>query len=173
MKFLPFGVVLSFVLCGASLCTGAEEPLRVSIDPIVTPGNVLDNPGRMRTIHFHVVLSNASTADVRFWDETFSWGYYALTFKGTDGEGKAWAAKKIEVGFTRNFPRYFTIKPKDSLVIDVYFGDERIWEGFPMRLNHGTIQAICEVKPDEDSRANNVWTGRIVSEPKPIAYWVK
>jgi hypothetical protein len=116
--------------------------------------------------HFHVILSNTSPTAQRVFQDWNSWGYYSLSFEVEGSDGKRWIAKKTRTAFTRNFPSSWEIPPGGNLVIDVYWGDESTWEGFPPFGTEGralSLRAVFEIKPDSETKQHQVWTGRIVS----------
>jgi hypothetical protein len=123
--------------------------------------------------HFHVVLSNGATRAQRIWQDWNSWGYYALSFELEDVAGKKWAVKKRPTVFTMNYPSSWVILPGEDLVIDVYWGDEDTWEGFPPLGTESqklTIRAIFQIKPDSETKQYDVWTGRIASSPQEVVF---
>ena len=124
--------------------------------------------------HFHVVLNNASAAPLRIWEDWNSWGYFALSFEISDDTGKHWtAAKRKEIDFTRNFPSFETIAPANSSVIDVYFGDGKTWDGFPLRKGQEKtvhMRAIFEIVESPESKSSAVWVGRVVSNAVQVTF---
>ena len=170
--------ILTF-LCSVGLLhlRAAESPLSISIAvPIHTNDRTIYFGDKTKP-HFPVIVTNTSTEPVRFWQEWCSWGYNALSFELTDKDGKTWIARKVgRQIWRRNFPDCWTLLPKESLVIDVFFADTEIWEGFPLdREGHPhyyTMRVICSVQAEEDSRKLGVWTGRIVSPAQKYAFQV-
>ena len=160
-----FCSALLCALLGTATASLADDaPLSVSIAaPLYGETRPISLHGRQP--HFHVLLTNTSDAPLHFWREWCSWGYYALSFELTDEHGKTWIAHKKKTRWTYNFPDFWTLLPKDSLLIEVYFTDKDRWEGFLSRPTHLTMRAICEVRPDDESRKLDVWSGRVASEP--------
>ena len=118
--------------------------------------------------HFHVLVSNIGSKPLSLWQDWNSWGYYSLSFEMEDATGQKWVAKKKQIGFTRNFPAAWLLSPKQTWVVDVYWGDEDTWQGFPARGTERKplkIRAIFEVRPDKETKQYGVWTGRAESEP--------
>ena len=163
----PFIIVLFALACLTPSVKAEESPISVSI---AIPserygGRILYY--RDKSTHFHVIVSNTSDKPRRIWREQCSWGYFGLTFEFTDDRGKKWTANKKQIPWRRNFPDWWILEPHESFVLDVYFGDPAIWEGFP---NVGenpqtvTIRAVFEFKPDDESLKNGIWTGRVVSK---------
>jgi hypothetical protein len=123
--------------------------------------------------HFHVILSNAAPRAQRVFQDWNSWGYYSLSFELEDMSGRRWVAKKKQVPFSKNFPSVWEILPGNNLVIDVYWGDEDTWQGFPpfgTESRKVKIRAIFEVKPDPETKRYDVWTGRIVSSAQEVEF---
>jgi len=111
-----------------------------------------------------------ASAPLRVWDDTFSWGYYALSFEVVDGDG-AHVVRKRKVGFTRNAPAWWLLSPSSHLVLDVYLGDGRLWEGLPSvssGCRAAQVRAVFEVAPDDESDKERVWTGRVVSDVQEV-----
>jgi hypothetical protein len=121
-----------------------------------------------------VVVKNTSSLPQRIWQEWNSWGYYCLSFELTDATGKRWiAAKRRDVGWSRNFPRSLTIDPGGIVVIDVPFGDDGPWEGFPLKKGQQAtvkIHAIYEVPESPESTELSVWVGRVESNPVEVTF---
>ena len=125
------------------------------------------------TAHFDVVVANTSDKPQRIWREWCSWGYFGLTFEFTDENSKKWVAEKEGQIWTVNAPDWWTLEPHESLVIEVYFADSKIWRGFPSPDNGSqtvTMQAILKFKPDHTASQNNIWTGRVVSKPEKVIF---
>src|SRR5262245_18618909 len=75
--------------------------------------------------HFHDLVSNRSGSPLRVWEDTFSWGYYALRFEITDAGGHTSVVHKKQVAFARNFPASWKLQPGEQLAIDVHLADSR------------------------------------------------
>lgn len=165
--------ILLAVMSVVAVAHAGKPPISVSIAvPEGSGERRIDD--RDRTTHFHVIVSNSSEKTQRIGQEWCSWGYFGLTFELTDERGKKWVAKKKPRDWTRNFPAWWTLRPHESLVLDVHLGDADTWEGFP-RPEHGsqtvTMQAVFEFKPDDESRTHAVWTGRIVSKAGTFVFY--
>jgi hypothetical protein len=163
---------LFLILSSTILAYAGEPALSVSIAvPSQTSERRVDY--RDRSSHFNVVLSNTSGVPQRVWQDWCSWGHYALSFELVDDSGKRWVAKRPKTAFSRNFPSWWTLAPGESLVFDVYFGDERAWEGFP-RLTNGSqtlaVTAVFEVPHDKEAEDLAVWTGRVVSDTRKLTF---
>jgi hypothetical protein len=123
--------------------------------------------------HFHVVLTNRSDKPLKIWDDNNSWGYYSLSFLLKDSSGREYSAKRTPANFTRNLPVSLSIQPGRFHVIDVYFGDMDQWQGFVLPKNGieaTTIAATFEINPTPESKTQNVWTGREVSQPQSVEF---
>src|SRR5258708_190874 len=77
--------------------------------------------------HFYVVLANNSSNDIRLWKEDCSWGYGALSFKMMDSNGNEWVVGKKPRAWRSNYPRWWLLKPNETLIIDVRFAESSVW----------------------------------------------
>ena len=90
-----------------------------------------------------------------------------MSFEVTDEHGKTWKVRKGAHAWTRNFPDYWTIDPRESLVLDVSYSSDVWEEGFPHSTEEPrtfTMRAVFEIEPDEEAKKASVWTGRVVSK---------
>ena len=159
----------------------SSVPIRGADPDITVAISVLPNRQGERTIeynghdpHFHVIVSNISDKPQKIWREWCSWGYYSLSFELSDKSGKKWVAKKGMSVWTKNYPDWSTLKPHESVVIDVYFADTGMWKGFPCPENGSqtvTMRAIFEIKPDDWSKKNGVWTGHVASKADKFTFY--
>lgn len=175
-------VFVSVLCLFTGICSGATPkppvpPISISVCiPAIGLLDVGDDDYRPLSFfpgsHFHVLISNNSTNTVRFWDEECSWGYDALSFQFSDSAGKRWIAKKVHKGaWDHNFPHWWSLKPTESGVIDVYFADPKIWDGFRHATNklfRVTLSAVYEIPADGDASEYGIWTGKIVSTPVQV-----
>lgn len=169
-------LLLSLCLFGLSVLSSAlaaDSPIEISI-AVPQRGNdrVLEYYGS--NPHFHVIVSNVSDKPQRIWREWCSWGYDGLSFEFTDAAGKTWIATKKPGEWTKNFPDFWTIPPNESLVLEVFFADADVWEGFPRPQGVSeafTMRAIFEFQPDDQSRKHSVWTGRVVSKADKYVFY--
>ena len=159
-------VVLLMALSSAAEQRSAPG-LSVSIAPSGTPGRL---EYRQPKDHFHVILSNTSSRAQRVFRDSNSWGYYSLSFELEEGGGRKWVAKKKRTAFSMNVPSWWEIPPGENLVIDVYWGDERTWEGFPPFRTDSKLRlrAVFEIKPDAETKQYQVWTGRMTSPTQEV-----
>ena len=97
-----------------------------------------------------------------------------MSFEFTDQSGKEWVVKKKLRAWSKNYPDYVTLEPQESLVLDVYFANAAIWDGFPYPAGAVgepfTMAAVFEAKPDDSSRKYSVWTGRAVSKAQKYVF---
>jgi len=120
-------------LIALSLAHAADSVLSVSV-AVPTGGGDRWLLLHQKGAHFHVIVSNISDRPQRVWKEWCSWGYYSLTFEITDGAGKSWTVKKKNREWTKNFPDWWSLEPRENLVLDVYFADSDAWRAFPIPL---------------------------------------
>ena len=174
MKSNVAPICLAVLLSVWSLRASATDS--TPTDSAITVSIAVPEQGGQRSIqshgtdpHFHVVIRNVSAQPQRIWREWCSWGYFALSFQFTDQSGKEWVVKKKPRAWSKNYPDYVTLEPEESLVLDVYFTNATIWDGFPHPAGAVgepfTMSAVFEVKPDDSSRKYSVWTGRVASKP--------
>jgi hypothetical protein len=171
-------VLLAVCACLEVRSENALPPITVSI-AIPVEGSILGHESRSLSFripgaHFHPIISNVSTNDIHLWKEDCSLGYETLSFEVADDAGNRWTAKKTHRNWRTNYPRWWVLKPKESLVIDVYFGDAGIWEGFrrPPKGKPLTVivRAVFEIPADKDAKDHQVWTGRVVASPVQLQF---
>jgi hypothetical protein len=123
------------------------------------------------TRHFHVIVRNIGETPQRIWDETFSWGYEALSFEVVGDDGSVSVIRKKKTVFIRNVPASWVVDPGESFVFDVYLGNRKIWDGVPSpgpSCKTVRLRAVYAVLPDEESKKLSVWTGRVSSTTERI-----
>ena len=123
--------------------------------------------------HFHVLLINNSDRPVRIWADSNSWGHESLSFEITDATGRHWRAVKRKTVFTRNIPTYVTIAPGQTLAKRIFFGDTKVWEGFPLEKGQSfsvRMRAVFQVAPSPEATQSAVWTGRLESSAITVTY---
>lgn len=113
------------------------------------------------------VIENPGPEPVRLWRTSNSWGAEALRFELTRGEQRAVLTRRLE-DFTRNPPSAVEVPAGGSRELPFDLGDGR-WEG-DEQLDQvaGTsvrLVAVYEVGQTPESAAQDVWTGRLESEP--------
>lgn len=152
-----------------------EAPLQASPPASAAPSTTIEIGSPE---HFHkriialdqpiaVVITNISKQPLGIWRDWCSWGYQQLSFELKDDTGKTWTISKKEHEFWKNYPDFWTLGPGEPLVLNVTLSSD-IWEiiGGPIADLRGkalTVQAIFAAEPDDQSRENNVWTGRVSS----------
>jgi hypothetical protein len=132
-----------------------------------TPRVSVGSPAR----HFHVIIRNIGETPQRIWDETFSWGYEALSFEVVGDDGSVSVIRKKEAVFTRNVPAYWIVDSGGSFVFDVYLGNRKTWDGVPSpgpSCKAARLRAVYAVSPDDESKKLGVWTGRVSSTTERI-----
>ena len=159
------------MLLWLQLPIGAGEQLSISLSaPARDDTRRIDATGPGP--HFHAVVSSRSGSPLRIWDDTFSWGYYALSLEVTDSKGQTSVIQKREVAFTRNIPAFWKLQPGEQLAMDIHLGDSRKWEQPSNGASRGcapvTIRVVYEVTPTAESARYGVWTGRVASPPKHV-----
>ena len=124
---------------------------------------------------FHVVVANTSSSDIRLWKEDCSWGYGALSFSFRDSGGNEWVARKKPRAWRSNYPRWWLLKPNETLIIDVRFAESSVWDGFKRPAKDSNLKlaitAMFEIASDENSREHQTWTGKIVSKPIEVTFY--
>lgn len=174
------------ILCFMILC--CEESLQRGLPPeegpprgdqgglsleLVLPFAGNENYRVASDSHFHVVLRNNRDDTVRLWREWCSWGYYNLSFEFVYADGSKEVGEKNKIYWTRNFPSWMKLQSNESRVIDVDWTDEKKWKGFK-RLGSDElvkVKAIFEISDDRDARADDVWVGRVESEPLEVKFF--
>ncbi len=109
-------VIFGFVLWGlgsfiipavVSAEIGADSVWRLSI---VAPENDGVLAIQLSPIeHFHVVLENRSRTPRKFWKDSNSWGYSALSLEVTDRSGTKRVIQKRPRSWRKNFPGFWEI----------------------------------------------------------------
>ena len=129
--------------------------------------------------HFHVVLRNESNETARLWEEWNSWGYFNLTFELFDAHGKSLGEiQKSPINWTRNFPSFIELKPKQLHVIDVYL-NPKTWNVRiePMGNHEGpnkySLVVNYSVPKCGEATKHGVWTGTLKSNSIDVTlgYW--
>ncbi len=116
--------------------------------------------------HFHILITNTSTHDIKLWHEWSSWGHANLRFEVTDEKGKSWFVNKKDKKWTKNFPDVITLSPDESHVMQVDFNPQ-YWKNSPLLESSESqklkIRAIYEIKETDESKKLDIWTGTVVS----------
>lgn len=131
---------------------------------------------------FYVILTNVSEKTQFAFEQSNSWGYYAISFEMETEDGRKYTisrrlSRKAFV-FTRNWPGLFVIPPGESMVfsllLDDYWGaepDVPIADRTPMTA---AIRAIYQLDATPESVAGHVWTGRLESRSYHLKFrhWI-
>lgn len=115
-------------------------------------------------LHFHAVLTNVSDVEQKLWNENCSQGYGKLAFQITDENGVTTTVKKKDfVVWEKNFPDWFTLKPKEQVIYDVYFLPDT-WTGLP-EFDKGKSRKKIKIRAfyarDDQSIVSPVYTYEI------------
>jgi hypothetical protein len=128
------------------------------------------------TNHFHVLLTNTSTAPIILFEEWNSFGYYGLSFEITYPDGRTVRSVKKPRGWDKNFPSTVTIVPGGFYVFNVTFEPD-IWQNSlfnEKRAGDGArcrMRAIYAIEPSEESCEEHAWTGTIASAKTVYTVW--
>ncbi len=161
----------------------AEHSLSIAISTPVRVENALDHrvlPVREGQ-HFHVLITNDSDKDQKLWESWNSWGFFNLRFDILDEKGEVINSivKTPDTVWTRNFPSYTVLKPRQHLVFDVGLS-HRDWVIARKRRpytpfvqtedatnkNKLNLQAVFEIPKDEETDKQFVWVGQIQTAPE-------
>lgn len=166
-----FGLVVSLFVAlvvpgdagdGGSRWGPSGPPISVRI----VPTSHREKTGRAIEGRFHVVVTNVSTRPIRLWRDWCSWGYFNLSFVGTERDGKTFTVKRKPRGWDKNDPDWAIILPGDHMVLDVVFKDGT-WDYDPAptvgRLWRVWLRAVFEVPADDQTKEHGVWTGLVTS----------
>ena len=123
-----------------------------------------------RNDDFHVIVTNRSNKPQRIWQDSNSWGHYALTFHVT-ASGKTTTATKTTVFWRGNSRTWWVLEPGEKLVYKVAWCDS-LWRGFPEDQpgTVATIRAQFEIAATPESEAGQIWTGKVVSDPMEVVF---
>lgn len=169
MKSMPMIVLVVLMANGLTLSEEQGPQTAIAVR-IVSPDRTRGDGPQLITLnqpsqHFHVVVTNVSGKPIRLWREWCSWGYYMLSFRVTDENGKVTEVKKGPCEWKKNYPDWTTLQPGDHMVYEVSF-DERTWPDVALeqgKARQVRMSAVIEVKPDMDSEREDVWTGTVAS----------
>lgn len=159
--------LMAGVLWGQEAKQDPKPPLSVRI----VPTDFKEERGRSinlgyDTAHFHVVLTNISDKPLRLCNDTCSWGYFALSFEVKDESGKTTKVTKQGMPWSTLFAHYLTVPPGDHMVREVSFSKDE-WENFVLPEKGKSVdvqmRAVFEIKPDDETKKKDVWTGKVVS----------
>ena len=123
--------------------------------------------------HFHVILCNCSTKPVKVWAPWSEASYRVLTFEFTDESGnKSQAAWDDQGGISHKLPDICSLRPGESLVLDVPYSRGSGWKGWPKIADHlPTVKRQAAYQTSSGAQARGVWVGRLVSEPLTVTFY--
>ena len=122
----------------------------------------------LRLEAFHLVITNHSNERRAIWRDWCSWGWFCPTISIQLG-GTTFDFKKQEKVWTVNFPDPYYVDPGDHYVLPVnLLSDDWIQpKDFKPALDvEAVVTASYAVKPDEDTKKSNVWTGTMQTQTK-------
>ena len=92
-----------------------------------------------------------------------------LSFRITDENRKATLVKRVPRGYQKNGPSWTVIPAGNHMVFEVSLNpNEWTPDTLPEKGKSRTvrIQAIFEIREDEDSKEHKVWTGKVFSKER-------
>jgi hypothetical protein len=135
----------------------ADSPLRLTIVPTDTSN---DSASVGTVTPFYVVATNQSNAPMTVWQESCSWGFYALSLDLRLEDGTISTITKHSRGWDRNFPAPYVIRPGMPFVLVVRLKEE--WTGYP-KNQKVWMRARYTSEPDRFGSQNEVWVGEVLS----------
>jgi hypothetical protein len=131
-------------------------------------GNIVFDEAGPGNLHF---ILSSSQEGLKVFQEWNSWGFYARSFLAVDEKDKA---KRYRLAhrirpWDKNFAATHLLNAGQFLITDIHLCDgswavePKLPEDVPARL---ILTGIFEIKTDAESKAQDVWTGRIESVPK-------
>lgn len=124
-----------------------------------------------RQTHFHVILTNKGREPLRVADPWSEQGQAALTFEIVDSHGNKTTARRPHNLQELRRPSLSgsTLKPGESVVVEVDFLNPEKWTGFPNLPGYGnslpvSMRAQFEIAPDRETKEEGFWTGRTATE---------
>ena len=115
-----------------------------------------------------VDVKNTSSEEINIWEESCSWGWGIFYFVFTDCQSEEIKAKvtRKETVWTRNFPKYFTLQPNETKMVEFNLGDG-IWKTDGLDALSETqpvcTKAILQIPEDEQTKEHQVITGEAQS----------
>jgi hypothetical protein len=152
----------------------ASRPKRDSVDSLavrIVPSGYTDMGTRSITLidpsqHFAIVLTNIGSHPIRLWRNWCSWGYFNLSFKVQDQEGRTFVVKRKQRPWNKNYPDWMIIPPGDHMVIKVAFGSSK-WQNSPLPKpglqRVVKLQAVYESAESKEAKKHGVWCGKVSS----------
>jgi hypothetical protein len=121
-------------------------------------------------IHF---LLTAQRGPTRVFQEWCSWGYFTrwFTAQAVEGPGTKFVFKRSQQKiWTKNYPATHQIKKGEFLItnIDLCDGTWTVEPDIPEKDLELRLTGYLEIKPDEETRKQKVWTGKLSTRPIEI-----
>jgi hypothetical protein len=114
---------------------------------------------------FYVVLTNISKEPQPVWEYWNGWGFQAVFFELTTGDGKRFVLTAKDRAFDSNFPSTFIVEPSEHQVFAIRFDDS--WGVEPALPKTDempvALKAIYGVSANPDTAKFHVWAGRVDS----------
>jgi hypothetical protein len=169
MRSFYFAAVLSLLGCLCIPLAGQAGELRAELR-----GNDSKQPifrdNYRNEIHF---LLTAKKGPVRVFQEWCSWGYFTRSFTAWNLEAvdKKYVFKRSNrKAWTKNYPATHKIKKGDFLVtnVDLCDGTWTVEPDLPVKDLELSVIGHFEIKPDEETRKQKVFTGKLKTKPIKI-----
>lgn len=160
-----------------------DAPLSISIAAPIQQGQRKIELFQGGPHRFHVVLTNISDHPINLWQEYWlcNKNQLQLNFEIVDENGKTWTTTsnvdpKDQNETNRCHEFVATLEPKDHLVLDVsFFPGKGLWDNPPLpefgKSKTVRMRASYEIKPSKETRAKNIWTGKISSPQEQYTIW--
>ncbi len=175
-------ILLTFLIAiysGFCVASEHEHLTEKSISIKIVPTSVNENGDRLIILRdpsdrFHVVMTNVSKESIRIWKENNSWGYFNLSFRVKDKNGKIFSLKKKPKGWNKNFPDWTIVPPGNHRVFEVMF-DDSLWEKSPLPERGESavikLQALYEIHETKEAKEYEIWTGQILSDESEYIFY--
>jgi hypothetical protein len=114
-----------------------------------------------------VVIKNTSSASVRLWKDSCSFGYRTLSLDITDKAGKHFVVTRVERIWEKDFPAWDTLAPGATMSTELSI-TSKDWQGLPS-LKAGErravrMHAVYHSAPEYQAQLNSVWVGSVASD---------
>lgn len=121
-------------------------------------------------IHF---LLTAEKGPVRVFQEWCSWGYFTRSFSAwaLDAVDKKYVFKRSNrMAWTKNYPATHNLKKGEFLItnVDLCDGTWTVEPDLPEKDLELSMIGHFEIKPDEETRKQKVFTGKLKTKPIKI-----
>jgi hypothetical protein len=166
MRSFYVAAVLSLLGCLCIPLVGQAGELQAEL-----PGNDNKRPNFRDNYRneIHFVLS-AGKDPVRVFQEWCSWGYFTRWFSAQVQGGPATKyvfKRSNRKAWTKNYPATHEIKPGKFLItnVDLCDGTWTVEPDLPEKDLELRLTGYLEIKPDEETRKQKVWTGKLTVKP--------